>query len=112
MHDCPRSFISDTIAKNGLLWPVAWLTLGIAMLLLGLGDIARCLCLSGLLYGLAYILVGVASDFRYFYWTELSIQTALIFQIATNGFPRWRIAAIAIFMIWFLGYAWRVLINI
>ncbi len=109
MHDCPRSFISDTIAKNGLLWPVAWLTLGTAMLLLGLGDIARCLCLSGLLYGFAYIVVGVATDFRYFYWTELSIQTALIFQIATTGFPRWRIAAIAVFIIWLMGYAWRLL---
>ena len=107
-HNCPKSFLSDTITKNGLLWPAAWLALGLVMLLSGLGEAARALCLSGLLYGFGYLLVGVAADFRYFYWTELAIQTALIFQLATFGFPRWRIATIAVLIIWFSGYVWRI----
>ncbi len=107
-HDCPRSLLSDFISKNGLLWPVAWLTLGIVMLLSGLGDIPRALTISALMYGFAYLVVGVASNFRYFYWTELAIQTALIFQIATAGFPKWRIAALSVLAIWIMGYYWRV----
>ena len=107
-HDCPRSLLSDFISKNGLLWPVTWLVLGIVMLLSGLSEVPRALVLSGLLYGLAYILVGVASNFRYFYWTELSIQTALILQIATVGFPQWRRAALAVFLVLAIGYLWRI----
>ncbi|BAF72487.1 hypothetical protein [Sulfurovum sp. NBC37-1] len=107
-HDCPRSLLSDFVSKNGLLWPVAWLTLGIVMLLSGLGDIPRALTISALMYGFAYLIIGVASQFRYYYWTEIAIQTALIFQIATAGFPKWRIAALSVLAIWIMGYLWRI----
>ncbi len=108
-HSCPKSFLSDAINKNGLLWPVAWLTLGISMLLTGITGISQALCLSGVLYGLGYLFFGVAADFRYFYWTELSIQTALIYQWAFHGFIKWHKYAIAVGVIWVIGYAYRIL---
>jgi hypothetical protein len=108
-HNCPKSFLSDAIHKNGLLWPVAWLTLGITMLLTGIKGIAQALCLSGVLYGLGYLFFGVAADFRYFYWTELAIQTALIYQLAFFGFAKWRIAALAVITVWIIGYSYRIL---
>jgi hypothetical protein len=106
-HDCPRSLMSDFISKNGALWPVVWLVLGVIMLFSGLSEIPKALVLSALAYGFAYLFVGVAANFRYFYWTELAIQTALIFQIATVGFPKWKIAAIAVSIVLILGYVWR-----
>lgn len=106
-HDCPQSLWSDAIKKNGLLWPAAWLALGTVMLLSGLADIPRALCLSALFYGFGYLAVGVATDFRYFYWTQLAIQTALIFHVATAGFAQWRIALGAVLIVWLLGYGWR-----
>ena len=70
-HSCPKSILSDAIYKNALLWPVTWLTLGIVMLLTGLCGVSKALCLSGVAYGLAYFFFGIASDFRYYYWTNL-----------------------------------------
>ena len=109
LHDCPKSLISDLVVKNCLLWPVTWLALGLVMLFGGLGTVPRALCLSGLLYGFAYLAVGLAADFRYFYWTEIAIQTALIMQVGVAGFPRWRWALAAILAVWVAGYSWRFL---
>src|SRR5262249_14419996 len=36
------------------------------------------LLVSGLGYSLAYIIVGIATDFRYHYWSVIAIQTSLI----------------------------------
>lgn len=111
-HNCPKSLLSDTITKNGLLWPVAWLTLGFIMLITGIKGVSQALCLSGVLYGMGYLFVGVAADFRYFYWTEISIQTALIFQWAYFGFKQWRIAAFAVINVWLIGYIYRIIVYI
>ena len=106
-HDCPRSLLSDFITKNALLWPITYLVLGSVVLILGVGYIPRILILSALLYGFGYLIVGVASQFRYFYWTEIAITIALIYQIAIYGFPKWRVALWAILIVWILGYIWR-----
>jgi hypothetical protein len=106
-HDCPRSLISDLVAKNGLLWPVTWLVLGLVLIGSGLSEIPRAMVLSGLAYGFAYLFFGVASDFRYFYWTEMAIQTALILQVATTGFARWKAAVGAVSIVLLAGYMWR-----
>ena len=107
-HACPQGLLADGINKNGLLWPVAWLALGVTMLLSGSSSVSRALCLSGVGYGLSYFFFGVAADFRYYYWTELAVQTALIFEIACFGFQRWRIAAFVVLNVWIIGYAWRI----
>lgn len=79
MHDCPVGPVKDAVAKNALFWPCLWLALGIALLFLpGLGDLTRMLAWSGVIYGLSYAVVGVASDFRYFLWTEGAVQLALV----------------------------------
>lgn len=75
----------DYIKKNALVWPVSWIVLGICMvMLLGLSpnsaqlSASRTLLISGLGYSLAYVIVGIATDFRYHYWTIMAVQTALI----------------------------------
>lgn len=75
----------DYIKKNPLLWPVTWIVLGACMaVLLRLSaaseqlSASRALLVSGLGYSLAYAIVGVSSDFRYYYWSIMAIQTALI----------------------------------
>ena len=60
----------------------------------------------GTLYGMGYLIVGVASGFRYFYWTELAVQISLLWQLA-HGLPRWRSIAIAVLATWVIGYAYR-----
>lgn len=100
--------LKDAITRNALFWPVTWLVVGFVLLLLPLDPLARSLALSGMMYGLAYLVVGVASGFRYFYWTELSVQIALLWQLA-HGLPRWRWIAWAVLATWIAGYAWRYL---
>ena len=106
-HDCPRSLISDFITKNAFLWPITWLILGVVMLFWNLNSISKVLVISALLYGFAYLVVGVASHFRYFYWTEIAIMIALIIHIAMYKFDKWRVVLISLSIVWILGYLWR-----
>lgn len=110
-HTCDFSrhgLIRDTVQKNALLWPVTWLVIGLALLAAPLERTARALVASALLYGFAYAIVGVASDFRYFYWTELAIQLAILVQMATVGrIGNWRTVAATIGVVWMLGYGAR-----
>jgi len=98
--------LNDAIGRNALVWPVTWLVVGFILLLLPLEPLARALTLSGMLYGLAYLFVGVATGFRYFYWTELAVQIALRWQLA-HGLPRWRWIVVAVMAVWIAGYAYR-----
>lgn len=75
----------DYLKKPFPVWPVSWLMLGVclaALLWSRPGTLAarmsRPLLASGLLYALAYLVVGVAGDIRYFYWPIVAFQTALI----------------------------------
>ncbi|MDB5699786.1 MAG: hypothetical protein JWN69_2590 [Alphaproteobacteria bacterium] len=109
-HACgpgEQNLLKDALVRNALLWPVTWLVVGALLLFMPLTHPARALTLSGMLYGLSYLVVGVASGFRYFYWTELAVQAALVWQLATAGLPRWRLLILAVAATWAAGYAYR-----
>lgn len=118
MHQCsasdvrpcdttPRGQVIDIIKKNAFVWPITWMAVGITLLALGVGSDARMLCLSGVLYGAAYLIVGVASEFRYFLWTELSVQAAIVLECA-NGRTSWRPVVFVASAICIAGYAARI----
>jgi hypothetical protein len=117
-----REIRMDYVKKNFLFWPVFWLALGCASLAFlpaaaadGLPAVAlaRLSIVSGLLYAGAYLLIGVATDVRYYYWPILSIMTGILL-----AFPdlrsRWRThpgqalaAAVCILAVLAGGYAAR-----
>ncbi len=76
----------DYVKKNFIVWPVTALAVGLGMLLLlwpGVREStsARCgvaLLASGISYGLAYLAIGVATDVRYFLWTQLATGLAAV----------------------------------
>jgi hypothetical protein len=108
LHDCPVSARSDFITKNALFWPCLWLAVGIALLFMpGLGGIASALSWSALVYGFSYAVVGVASDFRYFLWSEIAVQMALV--LAWRDGVRLRTPALVGAAVVVLGYAARVM---
>ena len=107
MHECDQSLLTDALTKNPLLWPVTWLAVGLLLLFAKPDPFARNLCLSGLLYGFAYLLVGVASDFRYFYWTELAVQAAIVLHLAEGGRVPIKPLALVIGAVWVAGYVAR-----
>ena len=111
LHTCDfskRGLLIDFIEKNALLWPVTWLAVGLVMLFQRRDAVSEALTLSALLYGFAYLVVGVASDFRYFYWTELAVQAAWMFDVAAERrVSQWKPLAIAIALVWVIGYAAR-----
>jgi hypothetical protein len=54
---------------------------------------------SGLAYGLAYLVIGVATDVRYFLWTQLAVALAVVvgwpnLHSAWRAFPRRRNLAV------------------
>lgn len=101
--------LKDAVLRNAFLWPVTWLAIGVSLLFMRLELPVRMFALSGLLYGGGYLLVGVAAGFRYFYWTELAVQLAIVWQLATIGIPHWRRIAALVASIWLIGYAYRYL---
>ncbi|NVM78705.1 hypothetical protein FHW83_004535 [Duganella sp. SG902] len=75
-----REVRADYIKKNFLGWPIVWVAAGIAFWLMArdgrssvAGRAGLALLVSGELYLLAYVVVGVASDVRYAYWSILAI---------------------------------------
>lgn len=114
LHACDfsaRGRVRDAVQKNALLWPVTWLVAGLLLLTGTLNPASRALVLSGLLYGGAYVVVGVASDFRYFYWTELAIQLGIVLQLALVGrVERGRTVVAGVALVWTAGYAARLLL--
>lgn len=99
--------LRDALLRNPFLWPVTWLVLGLAFVLTRPVAFAQTLTVSGLAYGLTYLPFGVAAGFRYFYWTEIAIQIALVWQAATVGIPRWRWLLAAVLAVWVVGLTWR-----
>lgn len=117
MHQCaapnlrscdtsPRGQLVDILRKNPFLWPITWLAVGVTLLTLGLSTVPRALCLSGVMYGAGYLIVGVASEFRYFYWTELSVQASIVLQCASRRVP-WQPIAFVVSAICIAGYTAR-----
>ncbi len=81
-----RDIYFDFLKNNFLCWPVVWLYVGVgALTLLGRSAgapvtvlIARLLIISGLLFAGAYLLVGVATDLRYYYWSTMGTLLGII----------------------------------
>jgi len=118
-----RDIRLDYLRKPFLFWPVVWLALGGAGLVFLAPRpqapptvvLARLALMSGLLYGAGYLLVGVGTDMRYYYWTSMSILVGLLLAVPDMR-ERWRerpataMAAAALVMaVIVAGYAARFL---
>lgn len=75
----------DYAKKNFSTWPVFWYFISILVLtalrhtsLNSRNHAAILLACSGLTYGFAYLIIGVASDSRYMYWTMLTSFIGLV----------------------------------
>lgn len=80
-----RDLRLDPLRKNFLTWPVTWLAWGLALLAFlagrapeGSTGFARVLVVSALAYSGAYLVVGVATDMRYHYWSLLAVMLATL----------------------------------
>lgn len=81
-----RDINFDYLRKNLLFWPVFWLALGACALALLRQPVAptptftcsRALLCSGLFYSAAYLVVGVATETRYHYWSIMAIMLGII----------------------------------
>ena len=115
--DCGQSqatlIASDFVKKNPLYWPCLWLAAG-AWLLLRRRAAApgiRALAWSGMLYGFAYLVVGVATDWRYYLWTVFAIAMALALDFASGKDNRRAARDLALVLLPLLiaGYAARLI---
>lgn len=80
-----RQIVDDFVKKNLLYWPCLWLAAGAWLVFRGRASAAvRALASSGILYGLGYLFVGVATDWRYHLWTTLAISMALALHFASD----------------------------
>lgn len=75
----------DIVRKNFAVWPVTWLAWACCLLFLLRHEAAmtgvaaaRVLAVSALGYSGAYLLIGVATDMRYHYWSLLAVMTATL----------------------------------
>jgi hypothetical protein len=115
--DEPRSrqIIDDFIKKNLLYWPCIWLAIGAWLLIRGRSSPpARALAWSAVLYGFGYLLIGVATDWRYHLWTTVAAAMALAVHFATDREARgqWKELLLAIALIAIPGYAARLLFAV
>jgi hypothetical protein len=117
-----RDIHLDYLKSNFLCWPVVWLYVGLcalALLAMSVGapapvSIARLLIISGVLFSGAYVLVGVATDFRYYYWSIMAILIGVILasrEIGSVIRDRQRFGKLAfgcLLLIILLGYLARI----
>ena len=75
----------DLVRKNPAVWPVTWLAWAACLLVLLRREspvanvaLARVLAVSALGYSGAYLLIGVATDMRYHYWSLLAVLLATL----------------------------------
>jgi hypothetical protein len=112
----------DYLRKNLLFWPVFWLALGVCALALlkhpapppPTFTCARALLCSGLFYSAAYLVVGVATETRYHYWSIMAIMLGIILggsdiahQMRTHP-TRSRLAVALVLAVVCIGFAARI----
>lgn len=92
----PIEIRNDYFKKNFSTWPITWYGISFIVLtalrrtsLNARSYAATLLICSGLTYGFAYFIIGVASDSRYMYWT---ILTSFIGLVLTSDqiYQRWK----------------------
>lgn len=84
----PRDIKFDLVRKNPTVWPVTWVAWA-AVLLVFLSRagtsapvlLARVLAVSALGYAGAYLIIGVATDVRYHYWTVAAALGATLLAL-------------------------------
>jgi hypothetical protein len=117
-----REIRFDYLKNNVFCWPVVWLTVGAsALLMFGFVTevparlaIARLLIISALFYSCGYLLVGVATEERYHYWSVMAILLGLILasdELAQSANEhRWRLraASFCVLLVVLIGYAARI----
>jgi hypothetical protein len=117
-----RDIRLDYLKRTFLLWPVFWLAIGLCGTVLlearteltAAVAIGKSLMMSGLLYSGAYLLFGVATDYRYHYWSIMAILLGAI--LAADEFSKsyikrpWRggLAAALVLAVIVGGYAVRI----
>ncbi|HMA72308.1 MAG TPA: hypothetical protein VKP67_12580 [Xanthobacteraceae bacterium] len=77
--------------------PAFWLAVGISLLVLlaspslprppAAAEAALSLVISGLLYTCAYLVIGVATDLRYQFWSMVATFTALVIRLSVPRVP-------------------------
>lgn len=76
----------DTLAVASLAtplgWPICWLAVAAACLLLRPQGLAAALAWSALLYALSYVPLSVASEVRYHFWTMTAAALAAVLTLA------------------------------
>ncbi|MFZ3142340.1 hypothetical protein [Polaromonas sp.] len=87
----------DLLRKNPFVWPVTWLVWGTFVLVFirrenpaPMVQLARTLIVSALGYSCAYLVIGVATDMRYHYWSMIAILVAslLVLPLLAQGLHR------------------------
>jgi len=115
----------DYVRKNPFFWPVSWLTIGLCALpflrassaMPATVSFARLALISGLLYSASYLLFGVATDVRYYYWPIMAILVAVILafpelRLRFRERPLLATAAVALLIaVLASGYAARLLLG-
>jgi hypothetical protein len=88
--------VAITALATPLGWPICWVALAAACLLLRPRGLAAALAWSALLYAASYLPLSVASEVRYHFWTMSAALLAAVLTLAEARRPaRWRWAAAA-----------------
>jgi hypothetical protein len=117
-----RDIRLDLLRKNPVIWPATWLAWGLGLLVFlarapAFGEVllARALLVSALGYSFAYLVVGVATDMRYHYWSLIAglVATVLVMPQLAQGWQqrsrRLAGALLAVGMVTAIGLATRLL---
>ncbi len=87
-----RDIKLDLFRKSPLLTPATWLAWGLVLLVFVARHdyssrigLARVLIISALGYSSAYLLIGVATDMRYHYWSMIGILLATLLLLPQIG---------------------------
>jgi len=96
--DTRQAILEDYFLVNILVWPITWLSVGGVFLYLTRGALrdgtliaARSLAMSATLYLGSMLVVGVATDIRYAYWSTLAVIVSVILGADALSRNIWRI---------------------